>query len=378
MHDKKTSGRKLRTLQLASHKRIKRGGAIQLVRLANELQRRGHEAVCVFNRKRDELNLPEFQALRKSGLEVVSFRFDASGEKKRFRRWIRERDFQILHAHRNQALVFACQALLGRRRPLIVASRGTIFPLKPFSWPRFCFRSNKVRCVTAVSAAVKDSLVSYGVKKHKIRVVYGSVDETEFHPAADGSALRAEWGGAADAPLVGNIAELEQKKGHDIFFHAAQRVRRSIPQCRFVCIGGGRPEKFNPLLEQLGLVDAVSFAGHRSDIPQTICAMDLVVSSATMGEGLTGAVREAMSCARPVVATDVAGNTEIVQDGLNGRLVPIRDSQALADAIIGLLRDPNLAQRLGQAARQTVLERFTNQQRGELMERIYFELLDGR
>ena len=370
------SRRKLDILQVASHRDVHRGGAVQLVRLAEELKRRGHRVTCVFNRPSDNIDLRAFQVLRSQGIDVVGFDLDGRGEKKRFRRWVQQRDFEILHAHRDEALVFSCQALFGLRRPLIAAGRGTCYRLKSFTWPWLFFRSGKVRRVIAVAEAVKESLLHCGVKEQKIKVVYGSVEEEDFHPEADGLMLRTVWSGGEKVNLVGNVAALVAKKGYDIFFRAAQLVRRSIPQCRFVCVGRGKPEKYLPLLKELDLTEAVVFANHRHDMPQAMCALDVVVSSATKGEGLTGAVREAMSCARPVVATDVAGNGEIVQDGHNGRLVPARDDQALAKAIIELLQDSERARQLGLAGRQTVLERFTNQQRGERMEHLYLAMAE--
>jgi hypothetical protein len=132
---KHKSKRKLRIQQLASHKIIRRGGAVQLVRLALELKRRGNEVTCAFNCScLDYRKYPELQVLHDNGLAVARFHMSASGEKIRFRDWVLERDFDILHAHRDKALTFACQTLSGCRPP-IVAGRGTIYRLKPFTGP---------------------------------------------------------------------------------------------------------------------------------------------------------------------------------------------------------------------------------------------------
>lgn len=369
--------RPLRIVHVASHGEVRRGGAVQMVRLAVGLRRRGHPVVCTFNRPADSVVDDEFADLLEAGVNVVGFDLDGRGERARFRRWCKATGATIVHAHRDDALVFTWSALRGLRQPLLVAGRGTVYPLKRFSRARLCFRSRKVRRVIAVAQAVKRVLVRCGVRAEKIEVVYGGVEEDVFCPGVDGSALRSEWGIDPQTPLVGNVAALVGKKGHDVFFHAAAKVRQRIPSCRFVCVGAGKVEKFTGLLAALELKDAVVFAGHRSDMPRVLAALDVVVSSSTKGEGLNGAIRDAMSCARPVVATDVAGNGELVRDSVNGRLVPARAPEFLADAIVELLRDRKRAGAMGAAGRVTILEGFTNRVRCERMEQIYQSLVSS-
>jgi len=342
-----------------------------MTRLALGLAQRGHAVVCAFHRPAESLSGPEFDFLREAGVELVGFDLAGRGERARFRRWCKEGGYQIVHAHRDEALVFAWQALLGLGQPRIIAGRGTDYRLKRFSWARTCFRSRKVRRVIAVAQAVKEALVASGVPRGKIEVVYGGVDENVFRPGLEGSSWRAKWGVAKEAPLIGNVAALVGKKGHPIFFQAAALVRRQFPAARFVCVGEGSAEKFTALLDELALRDAVVFAGYQQDMPHILSALDVVVCSSVKGEGLNGAIREGMSCGRPVVATDVAGNREIVHDGENGVLVGPGDEKALAEAIVDLLRDQAAAQRLGEAARETICRDFTNAFRCARIEDIY-------
>ncbi len=379
---------RLRILQLASHADMRRGGAVQMIRLAAELKRRGHHVVCAFNDASPRPRTPTRPICptppTAPNEEIVRFDLRQWWEALRFRRWCRDMQFDIVHAHRDEALVFACEALLGMKRPLIVAGRGTVYRLKPLTRPWFWFRSRKVCAVVAVAEAVKEALIACGVAAHKIHVVYGSVDEEAFRPGVDGSTLRAEWSGTgcgteASGPLlVGNVAALVMKKGHEEFFEAAAKVRAQIPAARFVCIGAGKPEKFREQIARLGIADRVVFAGHRNDMPQVYAALDVVVSSSTKGEGLNGAIREAMACGRAVVATDVGGNRELVRNGENGLLVPPGDAGALARAIVELLCNPERAQELGRAARQTILAGFTNRHRGEAVESLYYRLCNER
>ncbi|HKW12869.1 MAG TPA: glycosyltransferase, partial [Candidatus Krumholzibacteria bacterium] len=107
-----------------------------------------------------------------------------------------------------------------------------------------------------------------------------------------------------------------------------------------------------------GLSAAVHFAGARSNVRDYLAAMDVFVLS-SVTEGLAMTLLEAMAAARPIVATCVGGNAEVVEDGVTGRLVPASDPAALAAALAALLAEPALAQRMGEAGHTRAIERFS-------------------
>ena len=125
------------------------------------------------------------------------------------------------------------------------------------------------------------------------------------------------------------------------------------------------------LVDALGIRDRVVFAGHCEDVPAALAAMDVFVCASTKGEGLTGAVREALAMRRPVVSTNVSGNGEIVKDGQTGLLVPTRDPASLCRAVLRLLDDPEEARRLAQAGHDLAAREFPDAIRGDRIEALY-------
>ena len=162
-----------------------------------------------------------------------------------------------------------------------------------------------------------------------------------------------------DGRIVGNVARLAQQKGHATLLEAAPLVLERHPDVRFAIAGDGelRGER-ERLSEPLG--DRVVFLGARDDVPDLLASFD-VFALPSLFEGLCLAVVEAQAAGVPVVATPVGGIVENVVDGETGLLVAPRDARALADAIVRLLDDPELARALAERARPHVLERYAQE-----------------
>jgi len=161
------------------------------------------------------------------------------------------------------------------------------------------------------------------------------------------------------APVVGNVAALVPHKGQRHLVEAARLVIQEMPDVRFVILGEG--ELREPLERQVHehhLQKHVLLPGFRTDVIGCIKGFDLFTMS-SVTEGLGTSLLDAMACARPIVATSAGGIPEIVEDGVNGLLVPPRDHAALADAIVRMLKDPARRQRMGDDGLARVTARFT-------------------
>ena len=143
-------------------------------------------------------------------------------------------------------------------------------------------------------------------------------------------------------------------------------------------MGARLEEKFGETVRETGIDKNVIFAGFRSDIFDVISAFDVSVCSATKGEGLTGAVRESLAMAKPVVSTNVAGNGEVVIHGKTGMLVPPKDNAAMAEAIIYLLENSEESLKMAQAGRELVLEKCNNEVRCRRVEELYYNVLSSK
>jgi len=261
---------------------------------------------------------------------------------------------QVIQAHDPHALSCAVLATRLGPRPPLVATRRVDFALRR-RWSRWKY--GRAARVVAVSEAVRGVLLQDGLPEPILRLVYEGVPDRA--PAAGGQdALRA-LGVPAGAPVVGNVAALAEHKDQATLLRAARLVIERRPEARVVIVGEGPLRApLEALHRELGLGAACVFAGFRTDVEALLGAFDVFCLSSHM-EGLGTSLLDAMAFGRPVVATAAGGIPEAVDDGVTGRLVPVRDAAALAGALVKTLADPARARAMGEAGRRRFEERFT-------------------
>jgi len=155
-----------------------------------------------------------------------------------------------------------------------------------------------------------------------------------------------------DALVVGTIGRLNEQKGHRYLLEAAPALLASRPRARLVIVGDGDlMASLKTQAAALRVADRVTFAGHRTDVPDLLGALDVFCISSTY-EGTPLALFEAMAAGKAIVSTAVDGCREVLEDGVTGLLVPPRDSAALAAALGRVLDDALLRRSLGEEARR--------------------------
>jgi glycosyltransferase involved in cell wall biosynthesis len=196
----------------------------------------------------------------------------------------------------------------------------------------------------------------------KVFVVPNGVDTERFQPRPGNERLRRDLQIADGAPVVGIVAALRPEKNHTLFLQAAADVLRRVPKAVFLVVGDGpeRP-KLEQLARDLGVGPRIRFLGSRADVPDVLSLLDVFVLT-SHNEANPVSILEAMSCERPIVATDVGSVGETVRDGRTGRLVPAGDRAALAARITELLGDADFAQELGRRGREEVLRNWSLEQ----------------
>jgi glycosyltransferase involved in cell wall biosynthesis len=199
-----------------------------------------------------------------------------------------------------------------------------------------------------------------GFDASKIRVIYNGIDLSQWTPMPRDAELLAELGIPEQAPVVGILAMLRPEKDHTTFLEAAKLVRKKHPEARFLLVGGG-PERsrLEALAEKLGLGGRVIFTGMRKDIPRLLSIFDVSVLSSVTVETFPMAFLEAMAMERPLVATRVGGVAEMIDEGENGHVVPPRDPEALAAALLDVISDRERSHAMGRRSRAIVEERFS-------------------
>jgi len=214
--------------------------------------------------------------------------------------------------------------------------------------------------VIANSGAIRTELIRAGVRADKVVALHNGIDLQRFSPqnaAAGRERVRPELGLASGALVVVMVGRLAPWKGHDIFIQAAARVHARLPEARFLIVGDSAfdPPAYRARLERLaidgGLGDALSFLGFRDDVPDVMGAADIVVHSSTLPEPLGLTPIEAMALGRPVIAAAAGGPLETVADGETGKLTPMGNADALAEAMLCILADPAAARHMGLAGR---------------------------
>lgn len=200
--------------------------------------------------------------------------------------------------------------------------------------------------------------------------------------ADETAAVRAEFGIAGNAVIAGMFARVAPQKDYETLAKASALLAGAYPDLRFLIVGDDDSTEFvrahkvkaEAWLKERGVEDRFIFTGFRRDVARLMRACDLFVLS-THWEGLPLVLLEAMSHARPVVATAVDGIPELVSDGETGLLTPHGDAAALAAALQRLADDPALAARLGQAGRRMVETKFSQEEFERQVERLYRGLL---
>ena len=214
--------------------------------------------------------------------------------------------------------------------------------------------------VTAVGNFVRDALVTNeGIARSRIDVIYNGI--TPGPTPTDNDRQRARQTLNIDSlrPLVMQIARLHPVKDHATALHAFAKVHEQLPDALLVLIGDGdeRPA-CEALTDELNLRDAVRFTGVLDDARSMIPAADLCMLT-SLSEGVSVTLLEAMAACRPVVATDVGGNSEVVEHNTTGLLAPRGGANQIAQHLLALLGDRPRAEALGLAGRQRLLDRFT-------------------
>jgi glycosyltransferase involved in cell wall biosynthesis len=234
--------------------------------------------------------------------------------------------------------------------------------------------------IVCVSDVVRHLLLDWSVPARKLSLVPSSVDLRRFRPGISGMAFRRELGIGSDTLLAGTVGSVDERKGHAYFIETCARIHERRPDVRFAIVGHGGDDgpagqatflqDLRARAEALGLGECLSFVPARSDIPQVMAALDVLVQP-SLTEAGPRAPLEAMAMERPVVGTRIEGIAEEVVDGETGILVDARDSVALADAVDDLLSDPDKRTRMGRAGRIRVEQRYSLDATARLIEDAY-------
>lgn len=300
------------------------------------------------------------------------------------RQWVGQHQPDIVHCHLlhdHWMAALALRAVPARDRPLLVRTVHRYETMRRDPWHRWLF-SRATDLLITVSTAQRDLIArAYPAAAARTRVIYGGINPDQWAPDHPGAAeVRADMGERSDSVVAGIVAHLGFNRGHDWLLAAAPRVVETLPNAVIWIVGKGEIKKrLRNDLRDPRFRGRVVLAGYRTtDLPATYAAMEVGLLLGLGSEGSARAALECMATARPVIAVRKGALAETITHGVDGILVDEGDVDALADALIRLLGDIPTARRMGAAAREKVLQSFTEQRRAENTMAAYREALEQR
>lgn len=377
---------KIKILQLTTE--ITYAGGVQVIlNLASKIDRERFEfVICSLGIHRQESMVECFREL---GIEVIDLKATTKFNLliplyKLYKLLKKRKDITILHSSGHIAGAFG--RVIGKLAgvPIIMTTAHSPEHTCPIRrrLPNI-LTLNLDDCIVCVSEYVKDSWKKLPFSENvKMVVIHNGIDVAKFdNISVDFSGKRRELGLSKADIVIGNVSRLDpDAKGQDDLIKAHKIVTTREPKAKLLLVGDGRPEaeyKLESLVRSLGLQHSVVFAGRRNDIPEILQIMD-IFAFPSIFEGFGIALIEAMAAGKPVITSDIEPLNRIVEDGKTGKLVPCRDANTLADAILQLIANPNLANKMGKAAYKRVKEHFSLEQMARKYEELYESLATGK
>lgn len=298
----------------------------------------------------------------------------------RIYRIIRERQIELLHANTLKTAIMAGIVAKFTGVPLIWHVRDFL-PLGMFRPILVKVAHLLADSVIVNSAATGEMFQKQGARKSV--VVHNAIDSSRLSVKSGGNDLGRELGINPNVQVIGTIGRIHPEKGLEYLIEALTIVRKEIPQIRLLVVGEAHngdtayARQIIDLVKRHELTDQVAFLGFRRDITEVLSTIDLLVVPA-LREPFGLVILEAMAWGKPVVATRAGGIPEIVVDGKTGILVSPRDPGALAASISRLLRDKELALRMGQAGRAHFENSFAMEKMMGKIQDVYENVLPGQ
>lgn len=294
--------------------------------------------------------------------------------------FLQEMKVDLLHAHQYAPFFYSAIARLRYRHPpILFTEHGRSFPDYPRTkriWANRFLLERRDR-VVGVGQAVRRALIeNEGFPENRVTVICNGIDLATFdRPAVDRDAVRGELGIAANALVVLQVARLDYLKDHATAIRTMERIVQRRPDAHLLLVGEGTERAaVEKAVADRHLAAHVSLLGRRQDVPRLLPASDVLLLT-SISEGIPLTVIEAMAARRPVVATNVGGVGEIVEDGTTGLLAPPGDDGKLAEQVLHLADDAVLREQMGAAGRRRAYALFTESRMHGEYARLYGEML---
>lgn len=327
--------------------------------------------------------LPEFERLENvktinlerelKGYDIIKTIFELN-------RIVRINKIDIIHT--NLQFSDFCGFILKLLNPgvKLLSKRGTTGPYRKKIYKRLLnwFISLPVEIIVCVSREVRDYIHKYEfIPYKKLIVIFNGVDVSEIENTDVNVKEKKRELGINEIDLViGSVGRLTKQKGFEYLLSAFKRVNEEFSHSKLVIVGAGKLEyKLKQQAKDLNLGDNVIFTGKRKDVYGILKIFDVFVM-ASLWEGMSHALLEAMSAKLPIVATNVSGTEEVVENNITGFLIKSRDIENLNEGMIRLLRDEGMRENFGEMGYRKIKQEFDIEVISRNYQEVYLGLLD--
>jgi glycosyltransferase involved in cell wall biosynthesis len=318
---------------------------------------------------------PVLMTAKDQGIEVIPLKIRHAFDLQalwRIKKILGEKRIEVLHTHSSVDSWVASLAGKWAGVPVLVRTRHISVPAKTH-------RLNKIYAlpdaIITTGNQIRQTLIDgYHLSGERVFSIPTGVDTNRFFPRPPDVKLKKELGLPEGALVITLAAVLRAQKRHELVIAAAPTILQKYPQARFLFVGEGpRRDLITEELRRTHMESFFLMTGHRDDLPEILAITDLGVVS-SQAEGVPQFLLQTMAMAKPMVATRVGGIPEIIEDGVNGLLIPPEDPQALAGAVLKLLDDQAYADRLGKKAQELIGEKYTAGQMAEQVYQVYLKM----
>jgi glycosyltransferase involved in cell wall biosynthesis len=320
------------------------------------------------------------------GAQVVDFSEKQNGRPNSLqdiRKYIISNKIDIVHTHTPRAILALYRVLGGKLDIFHVATKHSLFTPSDRRWGLQYTLLDRLGLylpghVVAVSQAMFKKISSYPGMGNGVSAICNDIPCEFFYKPDQRDACRTELKLAPESLVIGWTGRIEKVKRIDLLLMAFASVLTRYPNARLILAGDGDlKQKLEEYATQLGISDAVIWTGFRKDIPRLLAAMDIFVQT-SVNEGLSLSILEAMAAEKAIIATQVGGTSELLENGKTGVLIPPRMVSSIENAILYLLEHPEFRHEIANAARSFALGHFNAGKMANEYQQLYESLMAQR
>lgn len=363
------------------HTEASMGWGGQEIRILNEsisMRERGHTIIIIS---------PAQSILHKKaadcGFETITLSFQKRDYPNSFFKIInlieqKKPDFINTHSSKDSWVV-SIATRVSKNKPFIIRTRHLSTPVAKNIMGSIIYKLLPHKIITT-GEAIKEQLIERNcVPPHKIISIPTGVDFSIFDSKKVYKNIRNELSLAEQTPIIGMVSALRSWKGHSYFIEAADLILRKLPQLKFLIVGDG-PQKYNleKMITDKNLSKNILMLGHRNDVPDIMASLDILVHPSYANEGVPQAILQGMAMEVPVIASDLRPLGEVAKDMETALIVPVKNSEKLAEKIMQLKENKRLRNNLINNARKLILESFSVNKMIDSIEALYNGLLEKK